>query len=215
MELLHSGISVIFVSHNMPLISTMTSRCIYLSQGNIVDIGPSDKITSLYLSDSIKKMGSDYQDFKESPMRSAYSTTPDFILENVIFMNQDGVEKDDFSTFQDIKMHFHVRFSKNIKDVSFAISVRSQLDDVVIAFNKASEKQEFERGSANIECLILKNTFREGCYNVGFYASTLTSGALFKSNHVKSFNIMADIATIKASGSSRGYTVINTKWDFL
>ena len=36
MELLHSGISVILVSHNMGHISSLTSRCVYLRKGNVV-----------------------------------------------------------------------------------------------------------------------------------------------------------------------------------
>lgn len=215
MELLHSGISVIFVSHNMPLISALTSRCVYIDQGKIVAIGPSDKITTLYLSDSIKKLGRIYEDPTDSFMTSAYLTTPDFILENVTLMNTEGMKTNNFDTHQDINIRFDLRFKKRVKDVSLAISVRSQLDDVVIAFDRLPEDKDFDVGPVSIECQILNNKYREGCYNLGFYVANMRSGAMFKSHRVQSFNILADMKTIRGSGSSQGYTVMDAKWKFL
>ncbi|UCC39601.1 MAG: ABC transporter ATP-binding protein [Candidatus Aminicenantes bacterium] len=215
MGLLHSGISVIFVSHNISLVSALTSRCLYIDQGEIVDIGPTERVTSRYLNDSIKKSGDEDESSEDFLMASAFLTTPDFVLKDVKLMNLDGVETNDFITYQDIKVSFEVEFLKSFKDVFIAISVRSQLDDVVIAFNRIPEKKNFEAGMANIECCILKNRFNEGCYKIGFYVTTLSNEALFKSNRAKSFNILADMETFERSRSSHGYTVIDTEWDFL
>lgn len=212
MELLHSGISVILVSHNMPLISSLTSRCIYLDQGRIIDIGPSDAVTSRYLNDSLKKNVHDADDFQSVSAASAYLATPDFILENVRLQGTDGLETYKFFTLQDIHIRFTVRFLKQASDVVFGISIRSHIDDLVISSSKTPEEKDFDAGRVNIECKILNNTLREGVYNLGFYVSHLEGGALYKSHGVKTFQIMADMDTIRSSGSTQGLTVMNTLW---
>ena len=212
MELLHSGISVILVSHNMPLVSSLTSRCIYLDKGRIVDIGPSDAVTSRYLNDSLKKHVQDTDDSQTVSVAAAYLTTPDFILENVRMAGSDGLERDDFFTYQDIHIRFTVRFLKRTSGVVFGISIRSHIDDLLISSSKTPEEKDFDAGRENIECRILKNTLREGVYNLGFYVSNLEGGALFKSHGIKTFRIMADMETIRNSGSSQGLTVMNMLW---
>jgi lipopolysaccharide transport system ATP-binding protein len=211
-ELLHSGISVIFVSHNIPLVSALTSRCIYLDLGRIVDCGPSDAVTSRYLSDSLKRSMDEENDSEAIPEASAYLTTPDFSLEKVRMTRSDGVVSNDFSTHQDIHVRFDVRFLKRIEHVVFGISIRSHVDDVVISSSKTLEEKDFDEGMVNIECQILNNTLREGIFNLGFYVSHLEGGALYKSHGVKTFRILADMDTIKNSGSSLGFMVMNTIW---
>jgi lipopolysaccharide transport system ATP-binding protein len=211
-ELLHSGISVIFVSHNMPLVSALTSRCIYLDQGRIVDNGPSDAVTSRYLSDSLKRSVDEDVNSGAVPQASAYLTTPDFSLEKVRMTRSDGVDTEDYSTHQDIYFRFDVRFQKRVEHVGFGISIRSHVDDVVISSSKTPEEKDFDEGKACIECQVLNNTFREGVYNLGFYVSHLEGGALYKSHGVKTFRILADMGTIQSSGSLLGFTVMNTIW---
>jgi len=211
-ELLHSGISVIFVSHNMPLVSSLTSRCIYLDQGGVVDDGPSDSVTSRYLSDSLKMSMDEDENSEAVPQASAYLTTPDFSLEKVRMARSDGIVSNDFSTHQDIHVRFDVRFLKRIEHVVFGISIRSHVDDVVISSSKTPEEKDFDEGMVNIECQILNNTLREGIFNLGFYVSHLGGGALYKSHGIKTFRILADMDTIQSSGSSQGFTVMKTSW---
>jgi lipopolysaccharide transport system ATP-binding protein len=211
-ELLHSGISVIFVSHNMPLVSSLTSRCIYLDKGGVVDDGPSDSVTSRYLSDSLKMSMDEDENSEEVPQASAYLTTPDFSLEKVRMARSDGVDTEDYSTHEDICLRFDVRFQKRIEHVGFGISIRSHVDDVVISSSKTPKEKDFDEGKACIECRILKNTLREGVYNLGFYVSHLEGGALYKSHGVKTFRILADMDTIRSSGSSQGFTVMEASW---
>ncbi len=215
MELLHSGISVLFVSHNMLLISSITSRCIFLNQGKIEAVGPSAGVTTLYLSDSIKKLDLWKQSAPGEYMASAYLTTPDLVLEEVKLHHSSGAECRDFHTFDDIKISFQIKFLKKISNVLFAISIRDQVDEIAVGFSKVPEGKDFNRGSARIECQVVKNKLREGFYNIGFYVSDFKGGPLFKSHRVKSFKILADMAVLADSGSSFGYVVIDTQWKSL
>ncbi|MCP4157974.1 MAG: ABC transporter ATP-binding protein, partial [bacterium] len=138
MELLHSGISVLFVSHNMALVSSLTSRCIYLDHGRVVAVGPSDEITSQYISDSMKRAQPKQMEIHAANwyMNSAYVTVPDaFALKNVQ-LTAAGEEAAEFKTYDNIEVTFEVELLKEMKDVTFAFSVRDQVDDVVVSASK-------------------------------------------------------------------------------
>jgi len=222
MELLHSGISVLFVSHNMALISSLTSRCIYLDKGRVVSSGPSDKVTSLYLSDAIKK-AKERESKKQAAapaadllMEAAYMTVPDsFIFRRFFFSNADNVETNEFKTFDDLKLLFELDFVKKTENVVLAVNIRDQVEDVVISATKMNLDNGPCEGLLKVECRIENNKFREGNYNIGFYVSDHIGGSLYKSHNIGSFSILADMTLIRENDPTQGFMVMDTDWNVL
>lgn len=222
MELLHSGISVLFVSHNMALISSLTSRCIYLDKGRVVSSGPSDKVTSLYLSDAIKK-AKERESKKQAAapagdllMEAAYMTVPDsFVFRKFFFSNADNVETNEFKTFDDLKLVFELDFVKKTEDVVLAVNIRDQVEDVVISATKMNLTGRPCEGLLKVECRIENNKLREGNYNIGFYVSDHIGGSLYKSHNIGSFSILADMTLIKENDPTQGFMVMDTDWNVL
>lgn len=214
MELLYSGISVLFVSHNMATVTAITTRCIYLNKGKAVAQGPSDEVTSLYLRDAIS---GNMKQMAASPsryMESAYLTIPAvFMLEDVVFTDAEGREKYEFHTYETINIRFGVKFLELCSNMSFALSVRTQVDDVVVGGSRFIPDNNEYSGEVMVECGLLSNRFREGVYNVGFYVAKADGGSLFKSNSVKSFSILADMRLIEAAGSSQGLMALDAGWN--
>ncbi len=216
MELLHSGISVLFVSHNMATVNSLTSQCIYLKKGEVVAIGPSEEITSLYLSDSIKKNKMASNTTGDNYMNSAYLSIPDvFVLKDVRLFNGSGERTMEFNSYENIRLSFDMEFKETLKNIAFALSIRTQIDDVVVGFSRVIPEHDVYHGAVTVECEIERNTLREGVYNIGFYASGAAGGSLFKSNNVKAFTILADMGIIKNSGSSQGLVILDTLWKVL
>lgn len=216
MGLLHSGISVLFVSHNMSLISSMTSRCIYLDKGHVAAIGPSDEVTSRYLSDSIRKSKESQRDEEQEDflMTSAYLTVPEaFILKNVRICNTDDRETNQFNTHDNIKVVVEMEFPKKMENVVLALNLRDQVDDVVLTSSKLQLNTRPCKGTLSAVCEIRKNSFREGSYNIGFYASDFSGGSLYKSHCIGSFTILADMEIIEKSDSILGFIVMETTWE--
>lgn len=214
MELLHSGISVLFVSHNMATVNAITSRCIYLKKGKIEAIGPSDEITSLYLRDAISKNRKDNPEEKNSCMESAYLTIPDvFVVNDVQILDESGKETYDFHTYDTLKIVFEVEFKTKSDNMAFSLGIRTQVDDIVVSHSRiVPNGDNAYEGPVKVECELAANRFREGIYNIGFYVAGADGGSLFKSNNVKSFSILADMRTIAASGSSQGMMVLDATW---
>lgn len=216
MELLHSGISVLFVSHNMALVSSMTSRCIYLDNGQIKSIGPSDQVTALYLSDSFKRSqaAQKQQEQEDLLMTSAYLTIPEaFILKDVRIRSTDDRETNEFNTYDNIKIVFQMEFPEKIENVLLAINIRDQVDDVVISSSKLQLNTRPCEGALTTVCEIRENKLREGNYNIGFYVSDFDGGSLYKSHCVASFTILADMEIIEKSDSILGFMVMETTWE--
>ncbi|MCU0286544.1 MAG: ABC transporter ATP-binding protein [Acidobacteria bacterium] len=216
MELLHSGISVLFVSHNMALVSSLTSRCIYLDRGSVKAVGPSDEITSLYLSDSIKKAKASQKASHSHLMNSAYMTMPDlFILHDLRLYNQNDIEGDEFSTYDDIKITLDMEFVKELENVLLAINIRDQVDDVVISSSKLLLNSRPNKGRMTVECNMTRNRFREGNYNVGFYVLDYDGGGLYKTHAAVTFSIMADMSIIKHNDPTKGFVVMDATWQVI
>lgn len=216
MELLHSGISVLFVSHNMAMISSMTSRCIYLDKGQMKSIGPSDQVTAQYLSDSLKRaQAAQKQQEKEDPlMTSAYLTVPEaFILKNVRICSTDDRETTEFNTYDNIKFALEMEFPKKMENVLLAANIRDQMDDVVISSSKLQLNTQPCEGTLTATCEVRENKLREGNYNIGFYVSDFDGGSLYKSHCVGSFTILADMEIMQKSDSILGFVVMETTWE--
>jgi len=214
MELLHSGISVIFVSHNMALISSLTSRCIYLDRGRVVAIGPSDEVTSLYLSDSIKRTKEAASHMKNMWMEAAYLTIPEvFGMDRVGLIDGEGREVGEFRTFDDIIVVFEMDFRQKLEKVLLAMTIRDQVDDVVVSSSKLSMNEKPNEGKVRVECRMVKNRFREGNYNIGFYVSDFEGGSFYKSHNVGSFTILADMRLIRHQDSTQGFVVMDANWE--
>lgn len=218
MELLHSGISVLFVSHNMALISSMTSRCIYLDKGRVAAIGPSADVTARYLSDSLRKPGENRGDEEQEDflMTAAYLTVPEiFQLKKFHIRNRSGEDSHEFNTYDNIKLVCEIRFLKPVEKVLLAFSIRDQVDDVVISSGKMRLDDRPCVGTMTVECEIKNNKLREGSYNIGFYASDYDGGSLYKSHSVGIFTILADMSIIEKADSTQGFMVIDTTWKVL
>lgn len=216
MELLHSGISVLFVSHNMSLISSMTSRCIYLDKGEMIAVGPSEQVSALYLSDSLKRAQTTQQkhETEDLLMTSAYLTIPEaFILKNVRICSTDDQETNQFNTYDNIKIEVEMEFLKKMENVVLALNIRDQVDDVVLSSSKLQLNTRPCKGTLSAVCEIRENKFREGNYNIGFYASDYSGGSLYKSHCVGSFTILADMEIIEKSDSVQGFIVMETTWE--
>jgi ABC-type proline/glycine betaine transport system ATPase subunit len=214
MELLHSGISVLFVSHNMATINAITSRCIYLKKGKVVAIGPSEEVTSMYLRDAIKRDNHNMEENETEYMESAYLSLPDvLILKKVQLLDASGADCSEFHTYDTIRLSFEMEFKEKAENISFAMSIRTQIDDLVVGFSRVVPGDNYYVGIVRVDCKIECNRLREGAYNIGFYVAGTDGGSLFKSNNVKTFTILADMAIIEASGSTKGMVVLDTSWD--
>jgi len=213
MELLHSGISVLFVSHNMDLMSSLTTRCLYLKRGRMMAFGPTDEVITQYMHDATRRELERLGDGANDLMASAYYSMPDiFALNQVQLYNQQNKESDEFTADGKIKIKVEVEFFKSFEKVTFALSILEGIDGTVITSGKFTPDKKMEEGIVRLECEFDETRLREGIYNLGFYAQDFNGGALFKSNNVGSFSILANLEIIRNSDALLGLVAVHSDW---
>jgi hypothetical protein len=201
----------------MSLVSSITSRCIYLREGHVQRIGPSDEVTSLYLNDSIKKNSTLVENQDEDfLMKSAYFTMPDlFQLKSLKLKKDSGSQSDTFNIFDNININFEFKFLKNLKNVTVALNLHEDIDNFVISASKKVIENVAEDQTINLHCKILENRLREGSYALGLYISDFDGGALYKSHCVKTFQILADMSLLKNTDPVHGCVIMDFSWEVI
>ena len=137
------------------------------------------------------------------------------MVRDVKIYNSSYEETEAFKTFEDIKVAFELEFLKKTENVLLAINIRDQVNEMVISSSKMQLNSGPNQGIIKVECEIGKNKFREGNYNIGFYATEPHSGALFKSTAVRSFTILANMELMEKEDPNRGFMVMDTNWEVL
>ena len=212
-DLLHSGISVIFVSHNIGTVESLTSRCIYLNNGKVVATGPSEEVATHYLQDSLRESIKGKQNQIEYLMASASFKNPEyFILGDVVGTNSENIATNEFYMFDDVDLTFHCNFPTKSRDVvSFSVGIFSR-DSLKIAHTRASIALKEPHGFYNLRCVFKTLPLREGVYNVGFYVAEKKGATLFKSDVVFRLVVLPEMGRIKQSGSSSGLVAVHSDW---
>jgi homopolymeric O-antigen transport system ATP-binding protein len=216
MDLLHSGISVLFVSHHMGMISSLTSRCLYLQRGRMIASGPSDDVVTQYMQDSLNRARQHLPTDVSDLMTSAYYTMPEeFQAKKVQLLNNDGNECGEFHSHDKIKIVIAVEFLKEMEGVTFALSILEGTDGIVISSSRFTIETRACKGLVTITCEVNESRLREGSYNLGFYALDFKGGTLYKSNNVKSFAILADASIMGNADRNHGLITMAADWKVL
>jgi hypothetical protein len=200
----------------MGLISSLTSRCIYLQRGRMIASGPSDDVVTQYMQDSLnrarKQLGTDVSDL----MTSAYYTMPEvFQAKEVRLMDEDGNLSNEFHSHDKIKIIVTVEFLKEVEGVTFALSILEGTDGIVITSSRFTPQEKSLKGLVTFQCEVNQSRLREGSYNLGFYALDFKGGTLFKSNNVKSFSILADADIMSNADRNHGLITMAADWKVL
>ena len=66
-EVAGQGRTILFVSHNMAAINRLCSRCLLIEKGQITEDGPTEKVTSAYLSSAMEAEGAKTWDRENAP----------------------------------------------------------------------------------------------------------------------------------------------------
>ena len=170
-----AGRTVLFVSHNMGLISDLCSRCILLENGEIVADGDSRSIVSQYMSGNDTEGEIDLRGWAanrrgKGPMHVEYLSTRD----------DNGQVRTKFSYGEPIA--FNIGISGKAGDLCIiGLSIRDNLGHLVLHFSNTDDFSELNISSSESE---IQMTFPENILNDGTYFVTVWLG--------DGFNIMND-----------------------
>lgn len=202
------GRTVLFVSHNMPMISALCKKALLLSNGQVEMIGQtSDVVLSYFHSSQIDSSFVDYS-------RNQEIVGDDIVrlLAAKIINNQGNPETEiDIRDSFKIVMDFELLQSKQIVP-NFHVKTMDGVYVMVVH----EEFTSYIIGRYRVECLVPQYLLNDGTYNVGIAISSFDKGVKihFFEENVLSFNIIDPICETRTGYSGRipGVVRPQLKW---
>lgn len=196
-ELSRSGCTILFVSHNMSLITNLCKRSVLLEKGKVVDIGPTNEIVAKYLktaSKSFELLSKRRDRIGDGKIRLKGISAINSLGESVIksFDNvKIALDFDVFGSFTNLEIKMAVL------DASSRVLFRIDSDILPSSILKENKKIIFETEQLNLAptmCIINVGLFADGVlsdYLKNAYAFDIIAGS---KNQVKVYN--SDMTTI-------------------
>lgn len=116
----NEGRTVLFVSHNMAAISTLTKKCIFLKNGNNIKIGETEETISYYLNETTPIKGNYVNNYK--------SDKPKFTKISVQTSDHSNVHRNG----ADLKLGFEIFMPIEIKSMAVSFQIISEKEQPIV-----------------------------------------------------------------------------------
>lgn len=198
------GRTVLFVSHNMPMIASLCNQCVLLDRGQLVCKGPAVDIIQHYYSDGSNIFGE--VDYSQNSRRVGDETAH---LLKARITNEEGQLISESSIEQAV--YIEMIYSINICNAQVTPNFHFLTSDGVCAFvtSDAPIDREAKRkdrpGIYRARCKIPGNYLNAGTYYVGFALSTMqTSRVHYYEKDLLSFTVVDPIIGSVTRGQYAG-----------
>lgn len=177
-QLMESGVTVLFVSHDVAAVKALCQRAIYLDHGQVVALGNTDEVVEAYYGAGVKTV----QHVAAQPLQSAQADEAftkraefqriqngkaEFL--NVQLQNQAGQVGELFEFGQEVTLRMWARANLPIDQIGVAYHIRDKNGFDIVYSDSAVENQEITHLSqGEIICIDwqFKVFLREGDYTV-------------------------------------------------
>lgn len=186
------GRTVLFVSHNLPMISSLCNQCILLDGGKLVAHGQTADVLPIYHGASFKQ-----------PERSNIKVSTDLkaakiVLSSARVTNRNCETTDKFSIFEDIylRLTYLVREDVDESVIPFFHVLDAEGNYVFLTFPQDWSSQAGKQaGKYEAVCHIPAHLLNDGAYSVSVQVNTVANGHTlqFFEHHALRFLVFDDI----------------------
>jgi len=182
-----SGITVLYVSHNLYSIAQTCRRAMLLRQGHVVTVGEVGKVIEAYIPKLEK--GRAYAQFSESPHPVAFDEAE--------LVTEEGARCDEFEIDDDIWLRIRYTVRTQQRALGIQVRIRTKLEDIVSSSNidDLGHLGVHPTGVFERRVRISRRFLKEGEYSIALAAGTLGrvgSGELYDSyDDVLRFSVVA------------------------
>lgn len=191
-EVSKQGRTVLFVSHNLPMVSALCSQCVLLDSGRLVTKGPTETVLHLYHGASFTGTGQPVSHGEEGGAKKRIK------LSSASVSNLQGEVIDRYSIFDDIR-------------ISMAYTISEDLPEAVIPmFHVLDEKGEYvfltyphdwspntgrQAGCYEASCHVPAHLLNDGAYSVSLQVNSVANSHIleFFEHHALRFVVMDNI----------------------
>ncbi|MEA3351515.1 MAG: ABC transporter ATP-binding protein [Chloroflexota bacterium] len=184
------GRTVLFVSHNMSAILSLTEEAIVLDKGQIVHRAPSAEAVDHYLASGFSESGKRIWSEDEIPP----SASP-FRPVSISVMSGDGKDVDVFRSTEEIILEVKYKLAEPVQGLRVGLYLMSMRGEYVFTSFDTDEPERYNKFSVRpaggyiSRCTIPKDFFNDGRYAVGINASSYRVKRYFQDERVLNFTV--------------------------
>jgi len=216
-DLVSSGVTVLFVSHNPYSIERLCDRAIYLQDGLIAAAGEPADILTAYFQESVVK---DDAKRKESGQRvldpELRSGTGDFRVKELTLHKPDTDEQiTEFMTGDAVKVRVSVDSKTPVYDANMSIRIHDSAGTIISVLRLANANaQESLQTNGYIDGTIDNCNLLPGAYWVEFIAKEQGGLVIDHLPYATSFTINGNNEIFQQTGN-RGFVYLKANWDIV
>lgn len=190
-EVAYEGRTVLFVSHNLPMVASLCNKCILLDQGHLMEYGNTARVLAAY-------HGANLQNIDHSNGESANTTGKDVQLVKAWVSNNLDQDCSEFSIFDGIKLNMRYRVTEDLKDsvLPFFHVLNSSSAYVFLTSPYDWEPGvSAKKGEYVAVCEIPAHFLNDGVYSVHAQVNSINDGHTlqFFEHHAVSFVVLDSI----------------------
>jgi len=199
-----SGRTILFVSHNMGIISTLCNKVAILNAGELVDFGPSAQMIEKYL--SILEKDSD-EIFQKEPDTSL----PAQIVFAALHDERDQM-KGEFSFSEQIKIKLRLVINQQVRNSMLAIVLFDKLKERVFTVLKPLDS--LKNGEHELTMLLPHKLIAPGFFTIGAEVYAHLDRSFQVEDELLRFTIIDDGTDFaKNSYGNYGRIIVNCNWE--
>lgn len=160
------GRTVLFVSHQMPVIQNLCSRCVLLDRGRLVKEGATDEIVAAYMAAGVELAGTPLHE------RSDRSGKGEARVTGVAILDRDGQPLQEVYSGSDvvIRVSYSVAAGKTLRDSLICIDVSKEMKWFFGLSTALVSKRELQlTGEGHVDFLVPNWPLSGGTYHLGTY----------------------------------------------
>lgn len=168
------GRTVVFVSHNLGAIKALTTRCIWVDQGKIRAIGPTDEVFQEYVA-SYRQRGGGLVDLRNPELRPGTKTLAgEAKFCSLELLDTEGRATDTHFASKSLTARIRFAVSESASRDDLDIAVRVSTLEGVHLFSASSGPRPVEPGLNETALALTPNPLDVGTYSIELYAMTLS-----------------------------------------
>jgi lipopolysaccharide transport system ATP-binding protein len=191
------GRTILFVSHNMQAISNLCNRAMFLNKGQVVEIGPVEKVINTYLSGIQNLKTSQFWNSKENAPGNEFIRVKSVEVIPHLKHPSDPI---DIRTALTIKFQFW-----NLKKINLSMGLQVCAQSGECIFDVNSPAHDFSEGLIDGQCDIPGNFLNDGSYYISLIFVKDTSVELFNLEECLSIDVEDFRENINWYGKWPGY----------
>jgi lipopolysaccharide transport system ATP-binding protein len=162
------GRTVLFVSHNMAAIRSLTERALWLDRGRLVEVGPTSDVVSRYLAATDVPIGSGIVDLTSEEFRREVwkQTARSVSFDSLALIGADGEPTAHVPELTPLRFDIGLRVRKPVRFLEIVLRVKTPDGTRIFSCLSGQRDMELDLGEHVVSCAIPRHPLRPGLYSI-------------------------------------------------